>query len=345
MIKTVNQDQNKATIPSKLVDTFGREHNYLRISLTERCNLRCFYCMPEEGVPLRDKACFMSHEEVIEIASTFTKLGVNKIRLTGGEPLIKKGAKDIISNLGSLNTELAITTNGILIDQFINCFKQAGIQSVNVSLDSLDAKRQTKISRRNYFDRIINNIDLLLEENFKVKVNVVVMKNINHRELVDFVELTQNKPLEIRFIEFMPFQGNKWDWAKGMGFDAIMNQLTEHYGNSNIFSLKGKANDTAKCFKVNHYRGSFGIISSVTHPFCNSCNRIRLTADGKIRNCLFSPNETDLLRAYRNGDDIIPLILQSITAKKAQRAGLNSLNDLNIQCHTTNNRSMVTIGG
>ncbi len=330
---------------NQLVDSFGRVHNYLRISLTERCNLRCFYCMPEAGVPLRDKSSFMSHEEIYEIAKTFTQLGINKIRLTGGEPLIRKGAHEIISSLASLNTELAITTNGILVDQFIDCFKSSGIHSVNVSLDSLEEKQQAKISRRNYFDRILRNIFLLVKEGFKVKVNVVVMKNVNDNELIKFVELSKDKPVEIRFIEFMPFSGNKWNWSKGIGYDSIMDQLYSHYGNNNILDIQSKANETAKCFKVKNYMGTFGIIGSITHPFCNSCNRIRLTADGKLRNCLFSATEVDLLDAFRKGEEIEPLIFQSVKEKKAERAGLLSLQDLDGHSLISRNRSMTTIGG
>ena len=160
-----------------IVDGFGRKHDYLRISLTERCNLRCFYCMPEEGVKLRDKSEFMSAEETIEIAKVFVALGVKKIRLTGGEPLVKNNAELIIRELGKLPVELAITTNGVIVDRFIDTFKEAGIQSVNVSLDSLKEERFNDISRRNYFTQIRNNIDLLIENGFHVKINVVVIKD------------------------------------------------------------------------------------------------------------------------------------------------------------------------
>ncbi|MCB0803910.1 MAG: GTP 3',8-cyclase MoaA [Flavobacteriales bacterium] len=329
----------------QLIDSFGRVHNYLRISLTERCNLRCFYCMPEEGIPLRDKAHFMNHEEVFGIAKIFNQLGVSKIRLTGGEPLIKKGAKDIIANLAKLDTELAITTNGILVDQFIDVFKDNGIKSVNISLDSLVAQRQEMISRRNYFDRIFKNINLLIDEGFNVKINVVVMNNVNDTELVDFVELTKDKSVQIRFIEFMPFNGNKWSWSKGVGFQKMMNAINYHFGEEKVIPLVGNPNDTAKCFTVENYKGSFGIISSISNPFCGTCNRIRLTADGKMKNCLFSSGETDLLTAYRNGEDLIPLIKHSIGTKKAERAGLDTIEKLNTSSLNTKNRSMISIGG
>lgn len=332
-------------VDQKLLDSFGRNHNYLRISLTERCNLRCFYCMPEEGIALRDKAHFMTSEEVFEMAKIFTNLGVNKIRLTGGEPLIRKFAPKIIKDLGTLGTELAITTNGILVDKFIDTFREAGIKSVNVSLDSLKSEKQAKITRRNYFNRIFNNIQLLLDEGFHVKVNVVVMNNVNDDELVDFIELSKDRPLHIRFIEFMPFNGNKWDWAKGIGYEKMMNTFKSHYGDSNVLKLEGKPNETARAFAINGYIGTFGIIGSVTNPFCTTCNRIRLTADGKMKNCLFSTEETDLLTPLRHGQDIVPLILESIFSKKKKRAGMDTLEDMQNSTTIEKNRSMVAIGG
>ena len=346
MDKSSIQQQNHLdkTSPA-LVDSFGRVHNYLRISLTERCNLRCTYCMPEEGIPLRNKAHFMSNEEIFEIAKTYTELGVNKIRLTGGEPLVRKNVENIIEQLGTLNTELTITTNAILVDRYLDVFKKAGIRSVNVSLDSLyDAKNQ-KITRRDHFKKVLKNIYLLLDEGFIVKVNMVVMNGVNIDEIVNFVELTKDKPLHIRFIEFMPFNGNKWDWSKGIGFKAMMDIFYKHYGTDNVIKIAEKPNETAKCFSINNYTGTFGIIASITNPFCSTCNRIRLTADGKIKNCLFSSDETDLLTALRNGQDIVPLILQSIHAKKSMRAGMNTMEDLHSNENIDKNRSMISIGG
>ena len=329
----------------KNYEPFGRNHNYLRISLTERCNLRCFYCMPEEGIPLKDKSHFMSGEEIVEIAKIFKNLGVTKMRLTGGEPLIRKCADKIIKDLGKLNLDLGITTNGVLIDRYIDTFKEAGIKSVNVSLDSLKPKQQHEISRRDYFDRIMRNIHMLLDEGFQVKVNVVVINKVNDKELIDFVELTKNKPIHVRFIEFMPFQGNSWNWGKGIGYEKIMKDLTGHYGDSNILKLKEKPNETAKGYTVDGYMGTFGIIGSVTQPFCNSCNRIRLTADGKVKNCLFSPQEIDLLTPLRKGEDITNLINECVLNKKECRSGMNTFEDLTNPSLINKNRSMTAIGG
>jgi len=345
MYDSNNISVSPTEIDQKILDSFGRKHEYLRISLTERCNLRCTYCMPEQGIQLRDKSHFMRNEEVFEMASIFVGLGIKKIRLTGGEPLVRKGVDNIITDLGGLNTELTISTNGILVDQFIDNFKKAGIKSVNVSLDSLKPGRQELITRRNYYDRIRRNIDLLLEEGFAVKINIVVMKNINDDELIDFIELSKDKPLHIRFIEFMPFNGNNWSWDKGIGLAEMMNTFSDRYGVESILKIQEEANSTAKCFAIDGYAGTFGIISSVTNPFCSTCNRIRVTADGKMKNCLFSSEETDLLNPLRRGENIIPLILQGISNKKAIRAGMESFDDLSNPTNFEKNRNMITIGG
>jgi len=326
-----------------IVDTFGRVHDYLRISLTERCNLRCFYCMPEEGIERREKANFMTSEEIIAIAKTFVKMGVKKIRLTGGEPLIKKDVGHLLVELGKLPIELAITTNAVLVDRFIDTFKEAGIKSINVSLDSLDETSFNNISRRNYFNKIKANIDLLLQHDFHVKLNVVVIKNLNEHEIPDFIEWSYAKNIHIRFIEFMPFDGNNWNWDKKVSYKEIMKIASTHFGASQIEKIQDHKNDTARSYRIKDAVGTFGVISSVTNPFCDTCNRIRLTADGKIKNCLFSQSETDLLTNYRKNRDIEPLIRESIMLKKEKRGGAKALDD--DFAKTMINRSMTTIGG
>ncbi len=240
--------------------------------------------MPEEGIPLRDKKEFMSSEDVLLMAKTFVDLGVNKIRLTGGEPLIKKDAPNIIRQLGALPVELTLTTNAVNADSFISVFKEAGIKSLNVSIDSLKPEIFNQISRRNFADKIISNINLLLDEGFKIKLNVVLIKGINDSEIIDFIKFTEHRNVEIRFIEFMPFDGNNWNWDKKVSFDEIISISNKHFGTSQIESLPLEVNHTSKNFRIKGYQGSFGIISTLTNPFCDSCNRIRLTADGKIKN-------------------------------------------------------------
>lgn len=328
-----------------LLDEFGRSHNYLRISITEHCNLRCTYCMPEEGIKLTPKPHLMTADEIVSIAQAFVNLGVDKIRLTGGEPLVRKDAKQIMLRLGELGVKLSITTNGILAADFIETFREAGIQTINISIDSLVKEKFNAITRRDYFDVVQKNIGLLLDENFNVKLNVVLVKSFNDNELLDFVSLTKDKNVQVRFIEFMPFSGNQWDKSKLVSYAEIMETVQSRYSISQIRRLQDEPNDTARNFKIDSYSGSFAIISSVTNPFCGTCNRIRLTADGKLKNCLFSNSETPLLETLRSGGSILPLILQNLASKKAVRAGMDD--DLKFQNPDlfSKNRSMIAIGG
>lgn len=329
---------------NQITDQFGRIHDYMRISLTERCNQRCFYCMPEDGITLRPRSLFMTRKEVVELAKTFVSLGVKKIRLTGGEPLIRKDAKEIIESLSELPIELSITTNGVLVDEFIDTFKSRGLKSINVSLDSLQKEKLNKITRRNDFDRIISNINLLIHENFHVKLNAVIIRGINDDEFGDFVEFTKENNVHFRFIEFMPFDGNKWDLSKGVSYNEMITSIKSAYGDS-VIRIEDRKNDTSKNYKIKDYKGTFAVISSVTNPFCDTCNRIRLTADGKIKNCLFSNNETDLLSALRAGNDIKPLIIESIFNKKAFRGGMSTIEQFSNPEERNKNRTMVAIGG
>jgi molybdenum cofactor biosynthesis protein A len=330
---------------NSMQDTHGRGHNYLRISITEHCNLRCTYCMPAEGIALTPRAHLMTADEIVTIAQTFVSLGVNKIRLTGGEPLVRKDAKDIISRLGKLGVELTLTTNGILVHDFIDTFKEAGISTLNVSIDSLKKEKFNEITRRNYFDKLIENLELLEINGFNVKLNVVVIKNFNDNEIIDFIELTKDRNIQIRFIEFMPFDGNQWNREKLVSYAEILSQVDSFYKNKEVIRLEDKANDTAKNHKIESYKGSFSVISSVTNPFCSTCNRIRLTADGKLKNCLFSNTETSLLDTLRSGESIEPLIFQNIKSKHAMRGGMDDDEKFQNPMLFSQNRSMIKIGG
>lgn len=300
--------------------------------------------MPEEGVALRPKPEFMTTEETIAIAKTFVSLGVNKIRITGGEPLIKKDIANLLTQLAGLDVDLYMTTNGVLVDKYIDLFEQIGLKNINVSLDSLQEDRFNAISKRTYFNRIIDNINLLVSKRVNVKVNVVLMKGVNEDEIVDFVKWTKDLPISVRFIEFMPFGGNQWDTSKVVSYNTIMDTIQNEFPVSQINPLASEVNGTAKRFKITNYQGEFGIISSVTNPFCDGCNRLRLTADGKLKNCLFSSKETDLLTAFRLGASIEGLIKDSILAKHYSRAGIESFTDKNIDAFEQN-RNMTAIGG
>lgn len=327
-----------------LTDTFNRTHTYLRISLTERCNLRCSYCMPADGIPLSPKEHIMTYEEIYSIAKTFVANGVTKIRLTGGEPLVRKDVSLIMEKLASLPVELGITTNGVVVDRFINDLKKFGINKINVSLDSLDTQKNKFITRRDYFAKVYNNIQLLVKEGFEVKVNCVLMKGFNDSEIIDFIELTKSQELQIRFIEFMPFDGNKWHMEKLVSLDEILKQVYAHYDSEQFLRIADQPNDTAKNYKIKGYTGSFAVISSVTNPFCDSCNRIRLTANGQLKNCLFSSTESDILTPLRDGRSIEPIIEKAILSKKKIRNGMDTIDKFK-DPNSHDNRSMIAIGG
>ncbi len=329
----------------QMQDTHGRTHNYLRISITEHCNLRCTYCMPAEGIALTPRAHLMTADEIVTIAQTFVNLGVTKIRLTGGEPLVRKDAKDIILRLGKLGVELTLTTNGILVHEFIETFREAGITTLNVSIDSLQKEKFNQITRRNYFDKLWENLDLLDTNGFQVKLNVVVIKGFNDNEIIDFIELTKARNIQIRFIEFMPFDGNQWNKEKLVSYAEIMTIVNNYYSDIKVERLLDKPNDTAKNHKITIHKGSFSIISSVTNPFCSTCNRIRLTADGKLKNCLFSNSETALLDTLRAGKSIEPLLFQNIKSKHAMRGGMDDDAKFQNPELFSQNRSMIKIGG
>lgn len=328
-----------------LVDKHQRTHNYLRISLTEKCNLRCTYCMPAEGIPLMPAAHLMSADEIFKIASHFVKRGVDKIRLTGGEPTVRKDFNQIIERLSSLPVKLALTTNGLTIHRHIDVLKKANIDVINISIDSLDREKFKKITLRDQYQQLEENMNLLDAQGFRLKLNVVLLKGINDDEIIPFINLSKDRNWQIRFIEFMPFDGNNWDRSKTVALEAILKTAESHYGSTQIERLKDAANDTAKNYKIKGFTGSFAVISTVTNPFCDSCNRLRLTADGKLKNCLFSSGEYDLLSSFRNGESFDRAIDIALRDKFAARAGLDDPNAFNNPDNHKDNRSMIAIGG
>ncbi len=330
---------------SSLKDTFQRHHNYLRISLTERCNLRCSYCMPVDGVQLSPADHLMNANEIFRIAKIFVKLGVRKIRLTGGEPLVRKDFSKILELLSNLDVELTLTTNAVSIDRYFLQLKKARVKTVNVSLDTLDSGKYQEITFRNYFDRVYQNILKLISQGFKVKINAVMMKGINEDEILNFIKFTKHLPVVFRFIEFMPFDGNQWRREKTISYSEIMKQIHEAYRSDQIIRIKDGPNDTSKNYAIKNYKGSFAIISTVTNPFCDKCNRIRLTADGKLKNCLFSQKESDLLTALRNKKDLEDIIRRNIYNKLAVRSGMENPDIFEDPEKHKQNRSMITIGG
>ena len=325
-----------------IIDKYNRVHNYLRISLTDNCNLRCFYCMPEENYDFTPSSKLMQLAEIESLAKIFVSLGVNKIRLTGGEPLVRKDADKIMLSLSKLPVQLTLTTNGSRVHQFADVMGEANIRSLNVSLDTLQREKFQLITRRDEFKRVYDNIQLLLQRNFHVKVNMVVMKGLNHAEINDFIEWTKNEPVHVRFIEFMPFSGNHWASTKVFTMQEMLDVIKEKY---QIIRLQDEKHDTAKGFKVPGHSGTFAIISTMSANFCSNCNRMRLTADGKMKNCLFSEEETDLLTALRNGEDVIPLIHKSVSNKAMELGGQFTTDFQHLHAENIHNRSMITIGG
>ncbi len=334
--------QDKTNI---LTDSFNRKHTYLRISLIENCNLRCTYCMPEEGLKLTPKSQIMTGDEVYEIAKTFVANGVSRIRLTGGEPLIRKDIKDIIKNLATLDVSLSITTNAIRLAEFLPFLKEYNVNRLNISLDTLKQDKFKHITRRDYYQKVMDNINLAIKEGFFVKLNIVLIKGFNDNEIIDFIELTKDSAIVIRFIEFMPFDGNKWNKEKLVSYDEIIKKVEANYQKEQVLRIKDAPNDTSKNYQIADYKGSFAVISSVTNPFCDSCNRIRLTANGQIKNCLFSATESDILTPLRKGEDIRPIIAKTLQNKFKVRGGMNTLEKLEDASLHTKNRNMTTIGG
>ncbi|WP_026710010.1 GTP 3',8-cyclase MoaA [Flavobacterium filum] len=325
-----------------LYDKFQRKHDYLRVSLTDSCNFRCLYCMPNEDITFMPQRHLMQREEIFEIAKTFSSLGVTKIRLTGGEPLVRKDAQNIIKDLSGLPVELTLTTNGFLVHQFIQTFKDSGIKSLNVSLDTMCPKKFHELTKRNSFNQVWENILLLIKHKFSVKLNVVVMKGVNQDEVVNFVQLTQKLPLHVRFIEFMPFDKNQWNSLKVVPFDVMLQQISSQF---DVVKLKDKKHDTAKKFKVIGFEGTFAFITTMSQPFCSDCNRMRLTADGKMKNCLFGKDELDLLTTLRSSAPIEPIIRKALFLKHQALGGQMQGDFTKLNPELIDNRSMIKIGG
>ena len=327
-----------------LTDRHQRVHRSLRISIVDKCDLRCTYCMPEDQHFLK-RAELMTREEIAIIAKLFVeKYGITKIRLTGGEPLVRPDAVDIVRDMAQLGVSLGLTTNAMTLDKHLDGLLAAGLKSINISLDTFDAQRFKTITRRDGFDKVHANILLALARGLRVKVNMVVMRGVNDDELLRFVQLTRDHDVHVRFIEFMPFAGNGWGRERVYTFSEMLG----HIGSVHSFEkLNDDPHSTAKAYRVGTWPGTFAVISTVTEPFCGSCDRLRLTAEGKMRNCLFTRTETDLLSALRRGEDIAPLIEANVLAKHAMLGGLPPFKPESEEevLHDLSERPMVSIGG
>jgi molybdenum cofactor biosynthesis protein A len=341
---TLTSSSSSAVAPKTLLyDKFQRKHDYLRISLVERCNLRCQYCMPEQGIELTPKESLLQHDEIMSLVRLFAKCGVKKIRLTGGEPLLYPRIVDLVREIKSCGIQtIGMTTNGILLHRYIEALHEAGLNRLNISLDTLDESKYMLITRRNGLKRVLDSIQmaLALGDN-PVKINCVVMRGVNTDELTQLALLAKDQPIEVRFIEYMPFDDNKWSRNKMFSFMETVDVIESGIG----AKLKaGPCGETAKLFNVDGWVGRLGFITSMTTNFCGTCNRLRLTADGNLKNCLFGDDEVSLRDALRGGatEDALEVIIRaSVQRKHASHGGKATPEAIAASL----NRPMIKIGG
>uniref|UniRef100_A0A8C9FF11 cyclic pyranopterin monophosphate synthase n=1 Tax=Pavo cristatus TaxID=9049 RepID=A0A8C9FF11_PAVCR len=285
--------EHAAPFSAFLTDSFGRQHNYLRISLTEKCNLRCQYCMPEEGVQLTPKSELLTAQEIITLAGLFVKEGVEKIRLTGGEPLIRPDVVDIVG-------DLCISRNGIELAGTPDKADFAFLSCVTLEAEKVCVKVSSGLW-----------------------VNCVVMRGLNEDELLNFVDFTKDLPLDVRFIEYMPFDGNKWNFKKMVSYKEMLDTIKQRW--PELEKLPCEASSTAKSYKVPHFQGQISFITSMSEHFCGSCNRLRITADGNLKVCLFGSSEVSLRDHLRSGaseEELVQIIGAAVSRKKKQHAGM-----------------------
>ncbi|KAJ9661942.1 hypothetical protein H2198_001694 [Neophaeococcomyces mojaviensis] len=322
-VEALRNELESRPFSSFLTDNYSRQHNYLRISVTERCNLRCVYCMPEEGIQLSPPEHNLTTPEIVYLSELFVKQGVEKIRLTGGEPTVRKDIVSLMQQIGQLRTsglkELCITTNGISLHRKLDAMVESGLTAVNLSLDTLDPFQFTLMTRRNGHEAVMKSINRILEMKklgaaIKLKINCVVMKGINEREIIPFVEMGKDKDLEVRFIEYMPFGGNKWSENKMLSFKEMLALIREKY--PDVHRMQDHANDTSKTYKVPGFAGRIGFITSMTHNFCGTCNRLRITSDGNLKVCLFGNSEVSLRDILRESNQGKPFNTEAMEALK-----------------------------
>jgi cyclic pyranopterin phosphate synthase len=286
-----------------LIDSYGRKINYLRLSVTDRCNLRCLYCMPAEGVRKLRHQDILSYEELMLLAETAVRIGIEKIRVTGGEPLVRNGILDFLGNLSAIPQlrQLVLTTNGMLLQEMAEGLRRAGVQRLNISLDSLRPETFARITRCGDLEKVLTGIRIAEEEQFPIKLNMVVMRGINDDEVVEFAGLSLLKPYTVRFIEYMPAL-NDPDWRSlVVPGEEILRRIAEAF---RIKPLEREDNlsGPSKNYQIAGAAGAIGIITPISSHFCGECNRIRVTSSGMARGCLFDNKEFDLKPILRNGD-------------------------------------------
>ena len=286
----------------QLVDRYNRHLNYLRISITDRCNLRCIYCSPKSRLHRMSHADILRYEEILRLIGIGVNLGISKVRVTGGEPLVRKGATDFLSDLSKIQglSEVTLTTNGVLLKDNIDRIKKAGLRRINISLDTLQRRKFHEITGDNIFDQVWAGIGAAKRFGFKpIKLNVVALRGVNDDELLDFAELTYDNPYHVRFIEFMPIGKSRMKFGPPLLVNEIKERLKPL---GKMIPIEKEPDDgPAERFRMKNALGEIGFISALSHHFCGSCNRLRLTASGQLRPCLLSDHQLDLKRALRNG--------------------------------------------
>jgi len=326
-----------------LLDPYKRKINYLRISVTDRCNLRCLYCMPEEGVSLIPHEHILTYEEILRIARVFATEGISKIRLTGGEPLVRKGIIDFISRLSRIEEikDLSLTTNGIFLKEFAQGLRQAGLKRINISLDSLRKERFFQITRKDELGRVWAGIEEALKVGLSpIKINMVAIKGLNDDEIESFARLSLHLPLTVRYIEYMPSgNGEPWEESDLLTIPHIKSRL-ENMGKL-VLIPSNQWDGPAMRFRFEGALGEIGLIGPVSSHFCGDCNRLRLTPDGKIRTCLFSDEEIDVKELLRKGgsdDDLKERLLVALKSKPEKH-------QINTHQFKKCQRNMSAIGG
>lgn len=325
---------------SQLIDGFGRVHRDLRISVTDRCNFRCQYCMPEEGMQWTPRSEILTFEEIERVARIMVeRYGVDGIRLTGGEPLVRARLPLLVEKLADLGVDLAMTTNGVSLLLVAEELKKAGLRRVNISLDSLQRDRFLELTRRDDLDRVLEGVDAALAAGFDpVKVNVVVMKGINDDEVLDFAEWGREKGVIVRFIEFMPLDADHiWNNSLVLTQAEILETLQSAYDLEPI----ERTSAPATRWRYADGTGEIGVVATVSESFCDTCDRVRITADGQFRSCLFATDETDVRALLRDGssDDVVAEALERTVAAKWAGHQINQVHFIRPR------RSMSEIGG
>ncbi len=335
-----NKLQTSVNPETRLVDPFGREMNYLRLAITDRCNMRCLYCMPAEGIPLNSRDSILQFEEMEQLIQIFQDLGVNKLRITGGEPFVRKGLLEFLIRVNKFEgiNSINITTNAVFIGDIISDLEQLKIGSLNISLDSLKKDRFFEVTRRDEFDIVIENIDKAIKSAIPVKLNMVVLAGINDDEILSFTRLAKDNFIEVRFIEQMPFSGGPASESI-ISANKILDILRQQ---SPLLYEQSLPNSTARIFHNPGYKGTIGIIAGYSRTFCSSCTRLRITPEGMLKTCLYDRGAVNLKEMLRSGKTDLQIKNAIIMAvQNRAKDGFESQERYN----QNSNLSMAQIGG